>query len=85
MFKLFRDTNLEIEGQAITRLRKAFLVNTILTASTGPKKVATVKRWPLLEIAVGLAQSLEYLTAGEVAGWIPGTGLNLSVLKQTEK
>ena len=64
---------------------KAFLVNTILIASTGPKKVATVKRWPLAKIAVGLAQSVKYLTAGEVAGWIPGTGLNLSVLKQTEK
>ena len=64
---------------------KAFLVNTILIPSTGPKKVATVKRWPLAKIAVGLAQSVKYLTAGEVAGWIPGTGLNLSVLKQTEK
>lgn len=64
---------------------KAFLVNTILIASTGPKKVATVKRWPLAKIAVGLAQSVKYLTAGEVASWIPGTGLNLSVLKQTEK
>ena len=81
----FAKANSETEGQAITRLREAFLVNTILIASTGPKKVATVKRWPLVEIAVGLAQSVEYLTAGEVAGWIPGTGLNLGVLKQTEK
>ena len=36
-------------------------------------------------MAVGLAQSVEYLTAREVAGWIPRTGLNLSVLKQTER
>ena len=85
MFKLFREANLEIEGLAITCLRKAFLVNTILIVPTGPKKVGTVKRWPSVEIAVGLAQSVEYLTAGEVAGWIPGTGLNLTVLEQTGK
>lgn len=85
ILKLFREANLETEGQAITRHRKAFLVNIIVITSGGPKKVATVKRWPLAEIVVGLAQSVEYLTAGEVAGWIPGTPLNSSVLKQTEK
>ena len=37
-FKLFREANLETEGQAVTRLRKAFLVNTIVITSTGPKK-----------------------------------------------
>ena len=84
-FSNFFAKNLETEGQEISRLRKAFLVDTIVISSTGPKKVATLNRWPLAEIAVRLAQSVEYLTAGEVAGWIPGTGLNLSVLKQTEK
>ena len=68
-----QNANSETKGWAIARLRNAFLVNIIVIASTGP----------LAEIAVGLAQSVKYLTAGEVAGWIPGTRLNLSVLIKT--